>query len=63
MKFLVDEDLPRSTAALICQFSYEAEDVRDIGLRGASDDRIAAYVTLGGEEPSRIERVKGIEPS
>ena len=43
MKFLVDEDLPRSAAPLLRELGYEAADVRDVGLRGASDDRIAAY--------------------
>ncbi len=37
MKFLVDEDLPRSTVALLKELEWEAADVRDIGLRGHSD--------------------------
>jgi len=48
MKFLVDEDLPRSAAVLIRELGYEAEDVRDVNLRGASDDRIAAYAKANG---------------
>ncbi len=43
MRFLVDEDLPRSTADLLRRFGYEAIDVRDVGLRGAKDSHIAAY--------------------
>ena len=43
MRFLVDEDLPRSTAELLRRHEHEVIDVRDIGLRGARDMEIAAY--------------------
>ncbi len=43
MRFLVDEDLPRSTAELLRRHEHEATDVRDIGLGGATDMEIAAY--------------------
>lgn len=43
MKFLVDEDLPRSVAPLIRELGHAAEDVRDVGLRGTPDSKIAAY--------------------
>jgi predicted nuclease of predicted toxin-antitoxin system len=43
MKFLVDEDLPRSVASLIHELGHDVEDVREIGLRGAPDSEIAAY--------------------
>lgn len=43
MKFLVDEDLPRSVASLIRELGHDAEDVRDMGLRGAPDSQIAAH--------------------
>ena len=43
MKFLIDEDLPRSTGELLKNIGYEFTDVRDVGLRGASDSEIAAY--------------------
>jgi predicted nuclease of predicted toxin-antitoxin system len=46
MKFLVDEDLPRSVATLIQELGHDAEDVRDVGLRGASDSGIAAYAQV-----------------
>jgi hypothetical protein len=36
-RFLVDEDMPRSTARVLRGAGYEAEDVRDVGLRGHSD--------------------------
>ena len=43
MRFLIDEDLPRSTGKLLRVYGHEATDVRDIGLRGAIDSRIASY--------------------
>jgi predicted nuclease of predicted toxin-antitoxin system len=48
MRFLVDEDLPRSTDSLLRQYGHEAIDVRDIGLRGARDPDIAAYAQKHG---------------
>ncbi len=41
--FLIDEDMPRSTAKELIKAGYQALDVRDIGLRGQSDDKIFAY--------------------
>jgi len=38
--FLVDEDLPRSTARLLRESGFEAHDIRDLGLRGHSDQEI-----------------------
>ncbi len=43
--FLIDEDLPRSTARLLRSLGYEAIDVRDIGLRGAKDSEIFAHAS------------------
>jgi predicted nuclease of predicted toxin-antitoxin system len=43
MRFLVDEDLPRSVNNLVRQHGHEVTDVRDIGFRGANDADIAAY--------------------
>jgi predicted nuclease of predicted toxin-antitoxin system len=39
-KFLVDEDMARSTAVTLRQAGHEAEDVRDVGLRGHSDQEV-----------------------
>jgi predicted nuclease of predicted toxin-antitoxin system len=39
-KFLVDEDMARSTAVALRQAGHEAEDVRDVGLRGHSDQEV-----------------------
>src|SRR3990172_791113 len=43
MRFLVDEDLPRSAGDLLRRYGHEAIDVRGIGLRGASDAEVASY--------------------
>ena len=48
MQFLVDEDLPRSTHALLERYNHASKDVRDIGLRGAKDFQIAAYARSNG---------------
>ncbi len=41
--FLVDEDMPRSTARVLREAGYKAEDVRDVGLRGRDDQDVFAY--------------------
>ncbi|NLU51088.1 MAG: DUF5615 family PIN-like protein [Syntrophomonadaceae bacterium] len=43
MRFLVDEDLPRSTAKALSEAGYEVLDVRDVTLRGAKDREILTY--------------------
>ena len=43
MEFLVDADLPRSTAEVIRLNGHQARDTRDVGLGGAPDEDIAAY--------------------
>jgi predicted nuclease of predicted toxin-antitoxin system len=48
MRFLIDEDLPRSTGDLLRRYGHEAIDVRDIGFRGAKDAQIAAYAQSEG---------------
>jgi len=42
-KFVIDEDMPRSTAKVLRTKGYEALDVRDLGLRGKSDDEIFKF--------------------
>ena len=44
MRFLIDEDLPRSTGDLLRQYGHDAIDIRDIGLTGSKDSQIAAYI-------------------
>jgi len=43
MRFLVDASLPRSAVPMLRQLSHDAVDVRDIGMRSATDDVIAAH--------------------
>jgi predicted nuclease of predicted toxin-antitoxin system len=38
LKFIVDEDLPRSTTRLLREMGFNTLDVRDCGLRGKSDE-------------------------
>jgi len=40
LKFVIDEDMPRSTAKVLRNRGYEVQDVRDLGLRGKSDAEI-----------------------
>jgi predicted nuclease of predicted toxin-antitoxin system len=42
-RFVVDEDLPRSTADELRKAGHEAIDVRDAGLRGHSDDDVFVF--------------------
>lgn len=42
-RFLVDEAMPRSTVGALRNAGYEAEDVRDVGLRSAVDRRVYEY--------------------
>lgn len=43
LKFIIDEDMPRSTAKVLRTEGYESLDVRDLGLRGESDDKIFQF--------------------
>jgi predicted nuclease of predicted toxin-antitoxin system len=40
MRFLVDEDLPRSAALNLRQAGHQADHVRDVGLRGRPDREV-----------------------
>jgi len=42
-RFLTDEDMPRSTARTLREAGYDAVDVRDVGLRGTSDQNVFEY--------------------
>ncbi|MEK7396361.1 MAG: DUF5615 family PIN-like protein [Candidatus Poribacteria bacterium] len=37
LKFVIDEDMPRSTARILGSSGYDVKDIRDYGLRGADD--------------------------
>jgi len=43
MRFLIDEDLPRSVQGLLLKAGHDSIDVRDTDLRGAGDAEIASY--------------------
>jgi predicted nuclease of predicted toxin-antitoxin system len=43
VRFLIDADLPRSATDVVKRHNHEAVDVRDVGLRKASDEEIARY--------------------
>ncbi len=43
LKFVIDEDLPRSTGITLKENGYDVLDVRDHGLRGESDEKIYKY--------------------
>jgi predicted nuclease of predicted toxin-antitoxin system len=43
MRFLIDANMPRSTAELLKRYNHEAVDVRDIGMGAAADRDIAIY--------------------
>jgi predicted nuclease of predicted toxin-antitoxin system len=47
-KLLVDEDLPRSTAAMLKSLGIDALDLRDIGLKGAPDAEVFKYAQNEG---------------
>jgi len=40
IRFLLDADMPRSSAKVIKNLGYDVEDVRDIGLGAAKDEEI-----------------------
>lgn len=46
--FLIDEDIPRSLAALLRQAGYTVEDVHDVGLRGQRDAAVFAHAQATG---------------
>lgn len=48
LRFLTDEDVPRSTARVLRDAGFDAVDVRDVGLRGKSDQEVFAYAQSKG---------------
>ena len=54
-KFVIDEDMPRSTSKVLKDSGYEVKDIRDHGLRGADDE-------MSTDEINRqlVEKIKGI---
>jgi len=43
MRFVIDEDLPRSLGPALQEAGHEVLDVRDHGLRGASDQQVFTF--------------------
>jgi predicted nuclease of predicted toxin-antitoxin system len=43
LKFLIDENMPRSTAEVFKEIGYNSMDVRDYKLSGASDEKIFKF--------------------
>ena len=46
MRFLVDASLPRAAAPRLRQLDQDVVDVRDIGMRSATDDVIAVHARI-----------------
>ena len=42
-KFVIDEDMPRSTGRILKQRGYDVRDTRDYGLRGVEDEEIYEF--------------------
>ena len=42
-KFVIDEDMPRSTGAALKKRGYNVKDIRDYGLRGVEDEKIYEF--------------------
>lgn len=42
-KFVIDEDMPRSTARVLNANGFDSLDVRDCGLRGKNDKEIFEF--------------------
>lgn len=42
-KFLLDADMPRSSAGVVRDLGFDVEDVRDLGMRYAQDKEIIDY--------------------
>ena len=43
MRFVIDEDMPRSLGPALASAGHEVLDVRDRGLRGRTDDEVFRY--------------------
>jgi len=43
VRFVIDEDMPRSTGVALSREGYEVKDVRDHGYRGLGDEEIYTF--------------------
>ena len=48
LKFLLDADMPRSSAEVLRALDIDVKDVRDLGMRYAKDSEIIAYAQRTG---------------
>jgi predicted nuclease of predicted toxin-antitoxin system len=46
-RFVIDEDMPRSTGVALVEQGYEVKDVRDHGYRGSGDEEIYRFAKEG----------------
>ncbi|MCK4733799.1 MAG: DUF5615 family PIN-like protein [Methanophagales archaeon] len=42
-RFVIDEDMPRSTGTTLKEHGYDVKDIRDYGLRGAEDEKVYEF--------------------
>lgn len=42
-RFVIDEDMPRSTGGVLVEEGYEVKDVRDHGYRGSGDEEVYRF--------------------
>jgi len=47
VRFVIDEDMPRSTGVALSSEGYEVKDVRDHGYRGLGDEEIYRFAQRG----------------
>jgi len=58
VKFLVDENMPRSLATTISAFGFLAQDVRDMGLCGRPDTEVMQLaMTFGRSETIALDAI------
>jgi predicted nuclease of predicted toxin-antitoxin system len=43
LKFVLDEDMPRSTGKFLKDAGYKVKDIRDYNLRGAEDEQVFKF--------------------
>jgi predicted nuclease of predicted toxin-antitoxin system len=48
LKFVIDEDIPRSTGIILKENGYDILDIRDHGLRGEKDEKIYEFAQENG---------------
>ena len=42
-RFVIDEDMPRSTSKILREHGYDVKDIRDHGLRGSTDQAVYQF--------------------